>query len=168
MIFYPIQTLVDAGVEEILIVTGGQNAGDFLRLLSNGKDFGLKHLNYAYQEGEGGIADALHDGAEPRRSPARDGNFPDRAATLETNPFSVWREERHSPSSFHKPWLERVERLHAKSDGVALRDRVGDRPPIRRNCRWTVQRAAVELTMRRVVKRQSQTRRGTSCCACIA
>jgi glucose-1-phosphate thymidylyltransferase len=59
MIFYPIQTLVDAGIEEILIVTGGQNAGDFLRLLSNGKDFGLKHLNYAYQEGEGGIADAL-------------------------------------------------------------------------------------------------------------
>jgi len=59
MIFYPIQTLVDAGIQEILIVTGGQNAGDFLRLLSNGKDFGLKHLNYTYQEGEGGIADAL-------------------------------------------------------------------------------------------------------------
>jgi len=59
MIFYPIQTLVDAGISEILIVTGGQNAGDFLRLLSNGRDFGLKHLNYAYQEGEGGIADAL-------------------------------------------------------------------------------------------------------------
>ena len=59
MIFYPIQTLVSAGIKEILIVTGGQNAGDFLRLLSNGKDFGLKHLNYAYQEGEGGIADAL-------------------------------------------------------------------------------------------------------------
>src|SRR5438874_8756038 len=59
MILYAIQTLVDAGIEEILIVTGGQNAGDFLRLLSNGKDFGLKHLNYAYQEGEGGIADAL-------------------------------------------------------------------------------------------------------------
>jgi glucose-1-phosphate thymidylyltransferase len=59
MIFYPIQTLVSAGIEEILIVTGGQNAGDFLRLLSNGKDFGLKHLNYTYQEGEGGIADAL-------------------------------------------------------------------------------------------------------------
>jgi glucose-1-phosphate thymidylyltransferase len=59
MIFYPIQTLVDAGIADILIVTGGQNAGDFLRLLSNGKDFGLRHLNYAYQEGEGGIADAL-------------------------------------------------------------------------------------------------------------
>jgi glucose-1-phosphate thymidylyltransferase len=59
MIFYPIQTLVSAGIEEILIVTGGQNAGDFLRLLSNGRDFGLKHLNYTYQEGEGGIADAL-------------------------------------------------------------------------------------------------------------
>ncbi len=59
MIFYPIQTLVNAGITEILIVTGGQSAGDFLRLLSNGRDFGLKHLNYTYQEGEGGIADAL-------------------------------------------------------------------------------------------------------------
>ena len=59
MIFYPIQTLVDAGIEEIMIVTGGRNSGDFLTLLSNGKDFGLKHLNYTYQEGEGGIADAL-------------------------------------------------------------------------------------------------------------
>jgi glucose-1-phosphate thymidylyltransferase len=59
MIFYPIETLVHAGIREILIVTGGQNAGDFLRLLSNGKDFGLRHLNYTYQEGEGGIAEAL-------------------------------------------------------------------------------------------------------------
>jgi glucose-1-phosphate thymidylyltransferase len=59
MIFYPIETLVGAGIEEILIVTGGRNAGDFLRLLANGKEFGLKHLNYTYQEGEGGIADAL-------------------------------------------------------------------------------------------------------------
>jgi glucose-1-phosphate thymidylyltransferase len=59
MIFYPIQTLVNAGIRDILIVTGGTNAGDFLRLLSNGKDFGLRHLYYAYQEGEGGIADAL-------------------------------------------------------------------------------------------------------------
>jgi glucose-1-phosphate thymidylyltransferase len=59
MIYYPIQTLVDAGISEILIVTGGNNAGDFLRLLGNGKEFGLKHINYTYQEGEGGIADAL-------------------------------------------------------------------------------------------------------------
>jgi glucose-1-phosphate thymidylyltransferase len=59
MIYYPIQTLVDAGIEEIMVVTGGHNSGDFLRLLANGKEFGLKHLNYAYQEGEGGIADAL-------------------------------------------------------------------------------------------------------------
>src|SRR5262249_27933145 len=51
--------LVDAGIEDILIVTGGRNAGDFLRLLANGKQFGLKHINYTYQEGEGGIADAL-------------------------------------------------------------------------------------------------------------
>ncbi len=59
MIYYPIQTLVDAGIEDILLVTGGRNAGDFLRLLANGKEWGLKQLNYAYQEGEGGIADAL-------------------------------------------------------------------------------------------------------------
>ncbi|MGE5207625.1 MAG: sugar phosphate nucleotidyltransferase [Chlamydiota bacterium] len=59
MIFYPLQALVAAGIKEIMIVTGGQGAGDFLRLLSNGKDFGLHHLNYTYQEGEGGIADAL-------------------------------------------------------------------------------------------------------------
>jgi glucose-1-phosphate thymidylyltransferase len=59
MIYYPIQTLVDAGIRDILIVTGGRNAGDFLRLLANGKGFGLVHLNYTYQEGEGGIADAL-------------------------------------------------------------------------------------------------------------
>ncbi|HEX9653398.1 MAG TPA: sugar phosphate nucleotidyltransferase [bacterium] len=59
MIYYPLRTLVDAGIEEILIVTGGNNAGDFLRLLGNGKEFGLKHLNYTYQEGEGGIAEAL-------------------------------------------------------------------------------------------------------------
>lgn len=59
MIFYPIQTLVNAGIKDILVVTGGQDAGDFLRLLGNGKDFGLKHINYTYQEGEGGIADAL-------------------------------------------------------------------------------------------------------------
>jgi glucose-1-phosphate thymidylyltransferase len=59
MIFYPIQTLVDAGIKEILVVTGGRNAGDFLRLLANGKEFGLAHLDYTYQEGEGGIAEAL-------------------------------------------------------------------------------------------------------------
>lgn len=59
MIYYPIRTLVNAGIDEILIVTGGNNAGDFLRLMGNGKDFGLRHLNYTYQEGEGGIAAAL-------------------------------------------------------------------------------------------------------------
>jgi glucose-1-phosphate thymidylyltransferase len=59
MIFYPIQTLVNAGIQDILIVTGGRNAGDFLRLLANGKQFGLSHIDYTYQEGEGGIADAL-------------------------------------------------------------------------------------------------------------
>src|SRR5579872_216192 len=59
MIFYPIQTLVDSGIREILLVTGGRNSGDFLRLLANGREFGLKHIDYTYQEGEGGIADAL-------------------------------------------------------------------------------------------------------------
>src|SRR6187549_1298226 len=59
MIYYPIQTLINAGIDDIMIVTGGNAAGDFLRLLGNGKGFGLKHLNYTYQEGEGGIADAL-------------------------------------------------------------------------------------------------------------
>ena len=59
MIFYPLRTLVDAGITDILLVTGGNNAGDFLRLLGNGTEFGLRHLNYTYQEGEGGIADAL-------------------------------------------------------------------------------------------------------------
>ena len=59
MIYYPLQTLVEAGISQILIVTGGANAGDFLRLFGNGEEFGLKHLNYTYQRGEGGIADAL-------------------------------------------------------------------------------------------------------------
>lgn len=59
MIYYPLEKLVQAGITDILIVTGGNNAGDFLRLLGNGKEFGLQHLNYTYQEGEGGIAEAL-------------------------------------------------------------------------------------------------------------
>ena len=59
MVYYPIQTLVGAGITDLMIVTGGRNSGDFLRLLANGKQFGLKHINYTYQEGEGGIADAL-------------------------------------------------------------------------------------------------------------
>ncbi|HEX4166681.1 MAG TPA: sugar phosphate nucleotidyltransferase [Bryobacteraceae bacterium] len=59
MVYYPIETLVEAGIRDLLVVTGGRNAGDFLRLLGNGKEFGLKRINYAYQEGEGGIAEAL-------------------------------------------------------------------------------------------------------------
>ncbi len=59
MIYYPIQTLVDAGIHDILIVTGGNDAGDFLRLLGDGKTFGLEEIHYTYQKGEGGIADAL-------------------------------------------------------------------------------------------------------------
>lgn len=59
MIYYPIQTLVNAGITDIMVVTGGNSAGDFLKLLGNGKEFGLRHLDYTYQEGEGGIAHAL-------------------------------------------------------------------------------------------------------------
>ena len=59
MIYYPIMTLVDAGIKDIVVVTGGNHAGDFLRLLGNGDEFGLKGINYAYQEREGGIAEAL-------------------------------------------------------------------------------------------------------------
>lgn len=59
MIYYPILALVNAGIRDVVIVTGGNNAGDFLRLLANGRDFGLRQLNFTYQEGEGGIADAL-------------------------------------------------------------------------------------------------------------
>lgn len=59
MIYYPIQTLVNAGIDDVMIVTGGNSAGDFLKLLENGEEFGLKRLSYAYQRGEGGIAAAL-------------------------------------------------------------------------------------------------------------
>src|SRR3989339_119851 len=59
MVYYTIQTLVEAGIQDIMIVTGGNNAGDFLRLIGNGQEFGLRHINYTYQRGEGGIAEAL-------------------------------------------------------------------------------------------------------------
>jgi glucose-1-phosphate thymidylyltransferase len=59
MIYFPVQMLVNAGITDIMVVTGGNSAGDFLKLLGNGHTFGLKHLNYTYQEGEGGIAEAL-------------------------------------------------------------------------------------------------------------
>lgn len=59
MIYYPLGTMVKAGLKDIMIVTGGNNVGDFLRLLGNGSEFGLKDMNYTYQEGAGGIADAL-------------------------------------------------------------------------------------------------------------
>jgi glucose-1-phosphate thymidylyltransferase len=59
MVHYPIEALVTAGIRDVLIVTGGQFAGDFLQLMGNGKDLGLRELHYTYQEGEGGIADAL-------------------------------------------------------------------------------------------------------------
>ncbi|MBN1344703.1 MAG: NTP transferase domain-containing protein [Phycisphaerae bacterium] len=60
MVYYPLECLVNAGINEVMLVTGGSSAGDFLRLLGNGKELGLRRLHYAYQEGEGGIADALN------------------------------------------------------------------------------------------------------------
>ncbi len=59
MIYYPIECLLNAGVQDVLIVTGGKHAGAFVELLGNGKSLGLRKLSFAYQEGEGGIADAL-------------------------------------------------------------------------------------------------------------
>jgi glucose-1-phosphate thymidylyltransferase len=59
MIYYPLECLVNAGINEVMVVTGGSSAGDFLRLLRNGKELDLRRLHYAYQEGEGGIAEAL-------------------------------------------------------------------------------------------------------------
>ncbi len=59
MIYYPVESLINAGIRDILLVTGGNNAGDFLRLLGNGSEFGLEHIDYTYQVGEGGIAEAL-------------------------------------------------------------------------------------------------------------
>jgi glucose-1-phosphate thymidylyltransferase len=59
MIYYPLECMAAAGIEEVMLVTGGNNSGDFLRLLGNGREFGFKNLNYTYQEGAGGIAQAL-------------------------------------------------------------------------------------------------------------
>lgn len=59
MIFYPIDTLVKNGINEIMIVVGGPYCGHFLSVLKNGRELGVKHLEFAYQEGEGGIAQAL-------------------------------------------------------------------------------------------------------------
>src|SRR3989339_1816063 len=59
MIYYPLTTLVCAGIKDVLIVTGGNHAGEFLRLLGNGKELNLKEIHYTYQTGEKGIADAL-------------------------------------------------------------------------------------------------------------
>jgi glucose-1-phosphate thymidylyltransferase len=67
MVTYPIRTLVNAGIEDVLLVTGGNSVGEFIRLLGNGREYGLRWLSYAYQEGVGGIADALrlaHEYAE--------------------------------------------------------------------------------------------------------
>lgn len=59
MIYYPMHTLVGAGIHEVMVVTGGPHAGHFLAVLKNGQELGIAHLEYAYQESEGGIAEAL-------------------------------------------------------------------------------------------------------------
>lgn len=59
MIFYPVQTLIRSGIDEILIVTGGDHGGAFMKLLGDGSAVGARRLYYAYQDGERGIADAL-------------------------------------------------------------------------------------------------------------
>ena len=64
MVHYAIDNLLRAGIDHILVVTGGPHAGDFLRVLGTGKELGIKHLEYGYQEGEGGIADALSVAAD--------------------------------------------------------------------------------------------------------
>ena len=64
MIFYPLRSLIEAGIDEVLIVTGGQNPGDFMRLLGDGRQFGFKRLYYTYQRGQGGIAEALGHAAD--------------------------------------------------------------------------------------------------------
>jgi glucose-1-phosphate thymidylyltransferase len=123
MIYYPLQTLVDAGIGDILIVSGGSSAGDFLRLLRNGKDFGLERLNFAYQEGEGGIADALRL-AEPFAAGDKicvvlgdniiEGSI--HAARLKFEKQSkgakILLKEVHDPSRFGVPTLENGEIVH--------------------------------------------------------
>ncbi|MCD4706337.1 MAG: NTP transferase domain-containing protein [Candidatus Sabulitectum sp.] len=59
MIYYPLQTLADAGIKDVMVVTGGNSAGSFMQLLGDGREFGFRSLNYAYQTGEGGIAQAI-------------------------------------------------------------------------------------------------------------
>ncbi len=59
MIFYPIQTLVNAGIDEIMVIVGGPHVGQFLNILRTGKELGIKHLEFAVQEKEGGIAEAV-------------------------------------------------------------------------------------------------------------
>ncbi len=127
MIFYPMQTLVDAGIKDILIVTGGQNAGDFLRLLQNGKEFGLQQLSFAYQEGESGIADALRL-AEPWAKGESicvvlgdniiEGDIQEAASSFEQrgNGAMVLLKEVHDPQRFGVPVFEgeRIVRIEEK------------------------------------------------------
>jgi len=129
MIYYPIECLVNAGITDILIVTGGNNSGDFLRLLGNGKEFGLKHINYTYQEGEGGIADALllaeHFAGGERicvilGDNIIEGNIRNAAIDFEKQPegAKIFLKEVPDPQRFGVPELDhdRVVRIEEKPD----------------------------------------------------
>lgn len=59
MIYHAVEQLAGAGIDRIMVVTGGNHSGEFLQLLGSGSSFGLRHLDYAYQERAGGIAEAL-------------------------------------------------------------------------------------------------------------
>jgi glucose-1-phosphate thymidylyltransferase len=59
MVTYAVEALVGAGVRELMLVTGGTHAGEFFRLFGDGHEYGIERLFYAYQEEEGGIAEAL-------------------------------------------------------------------------------------------------------------
>jgi len=139
MVFYPLRTLVDAGIRDIMLVTGGNNAGEFVPLLGNGSAFGLKHLNYTHQKGAGGIADALRL--------CEDFVGEDRVAViLGDNIFGeamgrLLREEsREGPDAPARVFLKQVE--HPERFGVA--DLRGDRvvriveKPRRPRSRWAV------------------------------
>jgi len=127
MVTYPIECLVNAGIKDILVVTGGNNPGDFLRLLGNGKDYGVQQINYAYQEGEGGIADALSL-AEAHAAGGRicvvlgdniiEGNITEAVAAYKKQPSGakILLKEVHDPWRFGVPVLEgdRVIRIEEK------------------------------------------------------
>ena len=127
MVYYPIECLVNAGIKDVLLVTGGNDAGDFLKLLGNGKRFGLKELHYTYQEGEGGIADALglaRDFAEGEKlivvlgDNIIENNIKEGVANYFTQPKGgrIYLKQVHDPERFGVPVFEdkRIVRVEEK------------------------------------------------------